>query len=68
MSGSSLHCLNLMTNDEPDGGLVMTIAGVLPNQEVVADGPVVVAEVDVVVADVVVVAAAAVSAAASGCF
>ena len=38
MSGSSLYCLNLMTNDEPEGGLVMTTAGVLPNQDVVVHG------------------------------
>ena len=31
-----------MTNDEPDGGLAMTTAGVLPNQDVVVDGPAVV--------------------------
>ena len=30
---SSLYLLSLMANNEPDGGLAMTIAGVLPNQD-----------------------------------
>ena len=35
-----------MTNDEPDGRLAMTAAGVLPNHDDVADGRVAVAEAD----------------------
>ena len=47
MLGSSLCCLNLMTKNEPDGGLAMTKAGVLPSQDDPdADGPVAVAEAD----------------------
>ena len=46
MLGSLLHCLHLMTNDEPDGGTAMT-TGVLPNQDDEdADGLVAVDEAD----------------------
>ena len=37
MSGSLLYGLNLMTNDEPDGGLAIFL-DVLPNHDVVVDG------------------------------
>ena len=48
MFGFSLYCLNLMMKDEPDGGLAVATAGVLPNHEDAdADGPVAVAKVDV---------------------